>query len=363
MNILLTFYTSVLLILSIVALSIAFYAWRRRFMPGALPLSVLGVSTAIWLIGQSMEITSQTILAALWWVRFEFAGIVSLPLTWLWFATEYTGSLPWLYRRRIALLAIIPATTMAIVLTNDYHSLFWTSITLRVENFRAIIDSQYGPWFWVHITYAYTCLGIGAYVIVRFVLQTAYLFHFQTVAILTSVVAPWMVNILRLTGVIPKSVPDLTALAFAVSLGAFAWSVLRFRLLEIRPIARDMVLQSMSDGMIAVDEQGRIIEVNRAAQLVIGLPASQIVGRHAREVLAQWTAILDRYRNVTEIAEEIEVEVNATQRWFDVRISPIYDARRTYRGLRLSGVMSPRIAGSVKNCDATMSVSWRRNGH
>lgn len=332
MSLLFTFYTSALLILGIVAMAIAAYAWRRREMPGASPLSLLSMSTAIWLIGQRMELVSQTLPAALAWIRIELFGIVLLPLAWLWFAAEYTGSLPWLNRRRLAFLAIMPASSLAVALTNEYHSLFWTSLTLRVENFRTIIDSRYGPWFWLTVTYAYACLSLGAYAIVRFVLQTARLFHLQTAAILVSVAAPWMVNILRLTGVIPKSAPDLTALTFAVSLGAFAWSILRLRLLEIRPIARDMVLQSMNDGVIAVDEQGRIIEVNRAAQMVIGQPASQLVGKLARDVVARWPEVVERYRNVTEIAEEIEVEIDATRRWFDVRVSPIYDARRMYRG-------------------------------
>ncbi|MDW8214689.1 MAG: histidine kinase N-terminal 7TM domain-containing protein, partial [Roseiflexaceae bacterium] len=176
MGLLFTFYVSALLILGVVAMAIAAYAWRRREMPGASPLSVLGVSTAIWLIGQSMELTSQTIPAVLWWVRFEFVGIVSLPSAWLWFAAEYTGSIPWLRHRRIWLLAIVPTITMAVLLTNDYHSLFWKSITLRVEDFRIVIDSQYGSWFWVHVAYSYTCLLTGAYVIMRSVLQTASLF-------------------------------------------------------------------------------------------------------------------------------------------------------------------------------------------
>lgn len=328
----LTFYTSVLLLLSIVAISIAVYAWRRRVMPGALSLTFLSMSVAVWLIGQHMELTVQTFASMIWWIRFEFIGIVALPVMWLWFAAEYTGSLPWLHRRHIWLLAIIPAITMLILLTNDYHSLFWTSITPRVEQLRLGIDTRYGPWFWVHVAYSYTCVLIGAYAIVRFARQTVRLFFFQTVAILIAVAVPWAVNLLRLTGVIPKSIPDLTALAFAVSLGIFAWSAFRWRLLDIRPIARDMVLQSMVDGVIAVDDQGRIIEVNRAAQELIGLPVSQILGRHAREALTRWNDVVDHYQDVTEIAEELEVDVNESRRWFNVRISPIYDTRRVCRG-------------------------------
>lgn len=332
MNLTLTPYNGVLLSLGMVAIAISGYAWKRRVTPGALPLSLLAFAMFVWLVSYAMELSSQTLPVALGWVRLEFAGIVTAPVAWLWFAAEYTGSWVWLNRRRVWLLGIVPLTTMAVILTNEVHRQFWQSVVLITDGPFTVFNSTFGVWFWVHTAYSYLCLLFGTYFIVDFIRRTPGLFRGQIGAMLVTVAAPWIGNVIYLSGLSPWGKLDLTPFVFTVSLTAIAWSVFGFRILEVRPIARDMVLQSMGDGVIAVDEQGRIIEVNRAAQLVIGLPASQIIGRHAREVLVQWTDILDRYRDVTEIAEEIEVEVNATRRWFDVRISPIYDARRVYRG-------------------------------
>ncbi|MCS6842577.1 MAG: ATP-binding protein [Roseiflexus sp.] len=332
MNVTLTPYNGVLLTLSIVALSVAGYAWHKRALPGALPLSLLAFALFVWLIGYAMELSSQTLPVVMWWVRLEFVGIVTAPVAWLWFAAEYTSSWSWLNRRRIWLLGVVPLITIIVILTNEFHHQFWQSIALMTDGPFTIFDSRRGFWFWVHTGYSYVCLLCGTYLIVNFIRRTPSLFRRQTGALLLAVAAPWIGNVIYLAGLSPWGKLDLTPFTFTASLIAVAWSVLGFRMLEIRPLARDMVLQSMSDGVIAVDEQGRIIEVNRAAQAVIGLPSAQIIGRHAREALARWPAIVDRYRHVTEIAEEIEVEIDATRRWFDVRISPIYDGRRVYRG-------------------------------
>lgn len=325
-------YNTLLLILGIVALFIAIYAWRHRAMPGALPLSVLACALFVWLLGYAMELSSQTLSVALQWVRLEFAGIVVAPVAWLWFAAEYTGSWSWLNRRRVWLLGIVPLITMIVILTNEYHRQFWQSIVLITDGPFTIFASKRGFWFWVHTAYSYLCLLSGTYLIVDFIRRTPGLFRGQIGAMLVTVAAPWVGNVIYLAGLSPWGQLDLTPFALTVSLTAIAWSMFGFRILEIRPIARDMVLQSMSDGMIAVDEKGRIVEANQAALRVVGLPAEHVLGRHAREVLAQWSDVVARYRDVTDIAEEIDLEVDGAQRWFEVRISPIYDARRVYRG-------------------------------
>jgi hypothetical protein len=160
-----------LLMLSIAALGIAGYAWQRRSLPGALPLSLMGVSVAVWLCGYAMQLSSLSFPPALWWVRLQFVGIVALPVAWLWFAAEYTGSLPWLNRRRVWLLGIVPVLTMVMMLTNDVHRLFWQSITLSIRDAFTLVEAVHGVWFWVHTAYSYLCLLAGTFVLLRFILR------------------------------------------------------------------------------------------------------------------------------------------------------------------------------------------------
>jgi len=321
-----------LLMLSIAAPGIAGYAWQRRSLPGALPLSLMAFSVAIWLCGYATQLSSLSFPPALWWVRLQFVGIVALPVAWLWFAAEYTGSLPWLNRRRVWLLGIVPVLTMVMMLTNDVHRLFWQSITLIIKGPFTLVEAVHGVWFWVHTAYSYLCLLAGTFVLLRFILRTPGRFYAQVGVLLTVVIAPLLANVLDLAGIRIWGGLDLTPFGFAVSLAMLAWNLFRLRMFEIRPIARDMVLQSMSDGIMAVDEHGWVVEVNRAAAALIGLPPTQIVGKRARDILARWPEMVERYREVREAAEEVEVAVGTERRWFDVRILPIFDARRTYRG-------------------------------
>ncbi len=325
-------YAATLIALGVIALTVAWYAWRRRTIPGALPLSALGMSMSVWLFSYALELSSLDLPVALFWVRIEYLGIVSVPVIWVWFAVEYSGAASWLDRRRIALLVLVPLVTVAIIWTNDVHWLFWRSVTLETDGPFTFFNSTYGAWFWVHAAYSYLCLLGGAYLLVQFLVRSSRLFRGQAGMLLIAVAAPWLGNALYLSGLSPWDRLDLTPFAFAITLMTIGWSMLHFSLFRIIPVARDMALQSMRDGVMVLDDRGVVVDVNRAAQGLIGRPGNRIIGRPAGDVLAPWADTIRRYRDITELTDEIGIGEGPEQRWYDVRISPIYDERRVFRG-------------------------------
>jgi hypothetical protein len=60
---------------------------------------------------------------------------------------------------------------------------------------------------------------------------------------------------------------------------------------------------------------------------LIGLPAAQIVGKPAREVLKPWSELVERYRDVTLSQGEIRLGEGEKRRDYDLRISPLHDRR------------------------------------
>jgi len=45
-------------------------------------------------------------------------------------------------------------------------------------------------------------------------------------------------------------------------------------------VAHDAILKSMADGVIILDTQQRVIELNPAAQIIIGLKKSDVIGKY-----------------------------------------------------------------------------------
>ena len=54
----------------------------------------------------------------------------------------------------------------------------------------------------------------------------------------------------------------------------FAWGLIRFRRLDIKSMEREAVIEGVRDGMIVLDTQNRIVELNLAARRILNCSAS-----------------------------------------------------------------------------------------
>jgi PAS domain S-box-containing protein len=316
-----------LLASAVIAGAVAIYAWRRRSTPSAVALSLLALAIMEWLLGYALEIAGADVPTKIFWGKIQYIGIVATPLLWLIFAVHYANRGTWLSRRNLFLLAIIPLITVALVFTNEAHSLIWKEIQVYEAADFSVLDVSYGLWFWVHSVYSYLLLAAGTLLILRAVGRRQGVYRGQTIALIVAVATPWIANALYLLDRVPIPHLDPTPFAFTISVVALTWGIFRYRLIDLSPVARDLVVEEMNDGMIVLDAQARIADINPAAQRMINLSASQAVGQAIADVLNPWPQIVERFRGVLEAEAEIAVGEGNDRRWYEIRLSPLYDQR------------------------------------
>src|SRR5262249_8463417 len=144
--------------------------------------------------------------------------------------------------------------------------------------------------------------------------------------------APWVGNALYLSGLTPLPGLDLTPFAFAISGIALTWGIWRFRLLDLVPVARDALIERMSDGVLVLDVRNRIVDINPAACRMIGRSSREAIGRSPLQILSQWPDLIARYRNVTDVSTEIVVGRAGQQYSLELSISPLYDRSARFNG-------------------------------
>jgi PAS domain S-box-containing protein len=309
--------------------------WRRRSAPGALPFIVILLAAAIYSLSYMVELGSTDLSTAIFWNNVAWLGSVLLPAAWFAFALQYTGHYRWLTRRMAVLLAIVPLVTLLLVWTNTMYGLISSNNSLdSTVPFSALVSTP-GAWFWVFLVYAYTLFLLGALVIglfIRTLMRSTSIYRGQVIALLIAVIAPWIGNALSLFGPRPLSLFDPTPLAFTVSGLAVAWSLFHYRMLDLAPVARNTVIESMSDALMVLNRLNRITDLNPAAQRLLGRPLSDLIGQPAAQVASAWSDQTERFRGATEAHEEIVLAVDGMQRSFDLRISPLNDQRGNLAG-------------------------------
>jgi PAS domain S-box-containing protein len=309
----------------IISVACALYTWRRRALPEALTFVLLMLALAEWSLGYVMELGSSQLSAKIFWGKVQYLGIIFTPVAWFVFALYFTNRESWLSRRNLALLAIIPAITLSLIWTTELHGLMWSRIRLNTVSSLPVLDLRYGAWFWVHLTFSYIMLLLGSISLFDTLRRSPGLYRWQTMPLLFAVVAPWLGNGIYILRLAPIPNLDLTPFAFTLSGVIFGWDLLHFRLFDLIPVARRVVVDGMSDGVIVLDASNRILDLNPAAQRLLGQDATEAIGKTGTQTLYNWPKLLKHYRDLAEGQTEIALsDEGGRQRVFDMRVSPLH---------------------------------------
>jgi len=231
-------YVLLLIISAAISAALALFVWRRRPAPGATVSVLLLLAVAEWLLAYTFELGSVDLPSKLFWGKVAYLGIVTVPLAWFAFVLQYTGREKWLTRCNVALLAIVPLVTLLLIWTNDLHRLFYTHARLDTSGPLSVLDLTYGVWFWVDVVYSYLLILPGTLLLLQALVRSSRLYAGQASVLLIGAFAPWVAEVLFISGLSPFSPLDLTPFAFTLTGLTMTWGFFRFRLVVLRDITR-----------------------------------------------------------------------------------------------------------------------------
>lgn len=307
--------------------------WSRRPGTGIIPFVVMAIGLTIWTSASLGRLIATPLLFKIVFSHIMYLGITIVPAAWLSFILEYTGKQKWVTRRLIMFLAIEPILLQLIMLTNSLHSGFWIDPELVTIDGLIIFQSTAGIIFWTHAIYSYILLLISCVVLLHTLIKSPHLYRGQIFYLLIGVFAPWVANIVFITGLSPlPSYIDLTPLAFAITVASVAWSMYRFRLLDLIPIARDVIVDSMEDAILVLDMSNRILDVNPSAVKLLSKPIDQIVGKPIIEVVPHRAELIRSFQDMGDGKREFEIDIDGTTSYFELRMSIINNRKQVETG-------------------------------
>jgi PAS domain S-box-containing protein len=322
-----TSYAVILFISAAISAVAALAVWRRRTAHGGMALFWLMLAVVEWQLTGACEAAAVGIPAKILWAKIGYVGTLSSPVFLFIFALKYSQQERWLTRRNLALLWLIPAITFGLAVTNEWHHLIWTSFTPSADPTRNALIYGHGAWFWIMVAYVYLLLSTATLVLIRTVLRHRHLYRRQAALVLLAMPFPWIANILYVFNWGPFPGQDLTLVGFALTGALLTLNLYQFHLLDLVPIARDALIENMSDGVLVLDAEDRIVDLNPAAQQIISRPAATVIGQTIAQALSGWPDLVERYHDATEAQAEIALGEGEARRTFDLRISPLYDRR------------------------------------
>jgi len=304
---------------------------RSRDKRGAVPLSGVLFAAMIWTLSDTIRYSTTTEWLKIAANDIRFLGPIIATVSVFLFAAEYTNRDRWLDSRRVALLFGVHLVTFLLVVTNEFHSLVREGVTLVDAGNYTLMEISWGPWYYAHAAYSYLLLLAGAVLLVGKLRQSGDVdtYRGQTLTILASFFVPWVLNGAFIAGLTEV---DLTALGGLGTGAMLAVAVFRYQILDLVPIARSTVVDNIDEGYLVLDTQDSIVDVNETATDIIGRDKDDAVGETFQTIFADFPSVLDRFEDAQDLREQIEIEQDGEQRFYDVDVSPIYDDRGRYTG-------------------------------
>lgn len=277
------YYTWVLFLAAMFAMAIAIMAWRRRKAPGATSLAVMSFGQAFWALCYGLQLSAAVRPEPFFWVKLMFVGVVIVPAAFLCFALEYTGRGRLVTRPLILLLACEPILINLALWTDPWHGLFSGLIPPQISN-----TFVGGIAFWFHSVYSYIILITAGVLLFLYWLSAPPAYKKQAFIVFLGLPISLSFNALTIFQLTPWHGIDFTPIGSIFSSVALAYALFRLGLFDLIPLARELVLENMTDGVLILDGEQRVVDLNRAACHMLGINQRMVMGKSIHELIPEW---------------------------------------------------------------------------
>ncbi|MBK8023496.1 MAG: PAS domain S-box protein [Chloroflexi bacterium] len=280
---------------------------------------------ALWLVAYLLEVINPDRAQKVFWDSMQWippflAGYLTLQMV------ARMARRPW---RRAYAVVLIPALGFVLlVLTNDQHQWFFSqTIFIEQPPYNAVYH-EFGLGANLAIGYVYLLMswalvGLARYYRVSYGHErkrVIYAFLGVTLGLATYIV-------LFASGTTIFGQRNPAPLAFSIGLIPVFWGIFRYRTFDILPVARDRLLENLSDAVIVLDMVNRIAELNLTARKWAGMDEAQAVGLSIDAVFPDWRLQSELAPGLGQVEVERVVSQPEGVRTLSLRFEPIRGSR------------------------------------
>lgn len=203
------------------------------------------------LILQLLFINSQ--IPQIYFDYITYIGANLLPVAIIFMALKYFNEN--IKIKRFYFLFFIPIVSLIMLFTNDIHHLFYIKYSTQIK------ESIYGPMFYVYSIYSYTLLTISMVLLIVSSIKKSGFFSRPTMLIVLGSCIPLVINVLGTLKIISMSI-YITPITFIFACICYSIAIIKYKALNITPVALETVTDTMSDAFVVISDDGTIAGSN-----------------------------------------------------------------------------------------------------
>jgi signal transduction histidine kinase/PAS domain-containing protein len=318
------------LVSSLVSFFVSFLAWIKKRERGAAELSMMMMCAGIWALFVIFETAALSIELKIFWSKVAYIGALSTPVLYFIFVLKLTGRDSYINRRSVLYLFIVPIIMFLLTLTNNYHNLVWEGYA-PISQATNLTQYHHGIAFWIgNVAYNYLLFAISTIYLFRFIFVHISSYRVQAIYVFFAAFFPWVSSIVYIGGFNPIPGFDLVPLSMVVSGVFLSLAIFRSKLLDLAPVARETLLETLGDGILVLDKYNRVQDINNSARIFLGVEGKSVTGKVIESLNLTPKELLNGILN-SEKNQIVETDDKNSYRFFIINKQEI----KNYPGSRL----------------------------
>jgi diguanylate cyclase (GGDEF)-like protein len=273
---------------AVVCAVVGWSAWRRRrSTPAATALAFTMLGLVWWAMAEAIGNSFTSLRTQTTFGLAIYPGVAMVVLSGYWLSRVIVDRDATPRPAITALLFVEPIAMTVASATNGWHHLVFAST--RLVGDPGLMIPQVGLIFWLHSAYSYALLSWGFFGIFTARRTATGLYRRQLNIVLLGAVFPAAANVLTLVLFANGGSVDVAVTGFVANGVIYWWALFRLRMLQLVPVARSFVFEQMTDALVVIDRDNRVLDLNPAAvrlarrlqptlpEDLIGQPAHRLV--------------------------------------------------------------------------------------
>jgi diguanylate cyclase (GGDEF)-like protein len=296
---------------------------------GTVPLGVMMIIISIWVMGSAVELMSTSFYVFSIGRTGHFIGTALIPIAVFVSFREYTGTgTP---TRLVAMLLIVPAISVMLAATNQYHEIMWfLPQTNEVGEFLTRPEA-WGPWFlFAHAPHSYALVGAALYTLISHSSAVAPAHRRGLFMLVAACSGPLLAAIAYDLGY-GSNIISYVPIVFAIMLPVYGWLIFGEQIVEFAPLAYETVFQNMQDPVVVIDADYRVIGLNRGAEHMLEVSEHEALRTPIDQIFCEGSTVVFEALDTAQPRKMM----TSTGRFLHVQASPIESDRGNVRGGRV----------------------------
>ena len=298
---------SILFLFALAGLIIAASTLNEHRTVQGYDLIMILFSSSVASFAYGMEILSPGLGQKFSWIVVRYAALTIFSLSNLLFVFYFTHIPIRILSWRFLLWCLLPAVTLIFMATFPNNQLVYRSIWLDTSGIIPMVGKTVGPLYWIFTIYIICLLLFQIYLMLQGMARESTLNRRQSLIIILALTLAGATHLMYLAGIRVMGVLNPNLFTYFPGAVLILWGTKRYRLADIRPIARTLLLEQMQDGILVLDNSGNLIDTNPAAEKFLKFSRQARIGNTLKSVSLELAAMLRDLDPQKKVSTEVKL--------------------------------------------------------